>query len=250
MSGRVLYWALVVIEVVSRWPGCAAGRPADLGAQGRRGPLRRQRRSTLVDPAAPARCVRPVHAILRSSGARAVARGGRAGEGTPAGMPRYAPRRRESVAGVRAVRQHGAGGLRDDAAAPPPSASPCRGARAGIRRRTTGRRAGRRCPGAARGPRSAHRHHRLLRGHGTQPGHCGIAPRTARTRPPRCSAAPPRAAWCRSASAGTLTGLFRRARYSSHPMTEADRAAAIEALAQVQADLDSGRWPGRSGGGP
>jgi len=41
----------------------------------------------------------------------------------------------------------------------------------------------------------------------------------------------------RSAWAGTLTGLFRRARYSSHPMTEADRAAAIGALAQVQADL-------------
>ena len=41
----------------------------------------------------------------------------------------------------------------------------------------------------------------------------------------------------RSAWASTLTGLFRRARYSSHPMTEADRAAAIGALAQVQADL-------------
>jgi uncharacterized protein DUF4129 len=44
----------------------------------------------------------------------------------------------------------------------------------------------------------------------------------------------------RSAPASTLTGLFRRARYSSHPMTEADRAAAIDALAQVRADLDSG----------
>ena len=41
----------------------------------------------------------------------------------------------------------------------------------------------------------------------------------------------------RSAWAGTLTGLFRRARYSSHPMTEDDRTAAIGALAQVQADL-------------
>lgn len=41
----------------------------------------------------------------------------------------------------------------------------------------------------------------------------------------------------RSAWASTLTGLFRRARYSSHPMTEADRAAAIGALAQVQSDL-------------
>jgi Domain of unknown function (DUF4129) len=44
----------------------------------------------------------------------------------------------------------------------------------------------------------------------------------------------------RSAWAGTLTALFRRARYSSHPMTEADRAAAIGALAQVQADLGGG----------
>jgi Domain of unknown function (DUF4129) len=44
----------------------------------------------------------------------------------------------------------------------------------------------------------------------------------------------------RSAPATTLTGLFRRARYSSHPMTEADRTAATEALAQVQADLGSG----------
>lgn len=44
----------------------------------------------------------------------------------------------------------------------------------------------------------------------------------------------------RSAPATTLTGLFRRARYSSHPMTEADRTAAIDALAQVRADLGSG----------
>jgi hypothetical protein len=44
----------------------------------------------------------------------------------------------------------------------------------------------------------------------------------------------------RPAWAGTLTGLFRRARYSSHPMTEADRAAAIGALAQVQSDLGGG----------
>ncbi len=44
----------------------------------------------------------------------------------------------------------------------------------------------------------------------------------------------------RSAPAATLTGLFRRARYSSHPMTEADRTAAIDALAQVRIDLGSG----------
>ena len=44
----------------------------------------------------------------------------------------------------------------------------------------------------------------------------------------------------RSAWAGTLTGLFRQARYSGHPITEADRAAAIGALARVQADLGGG----------
>jgi len=41
----------------------------------------------------------------------------------------------------------------------------------------------------------------------------------------------------RSSCASTLTRLFRRARYSSHPMTEDDRAAAMEALAQVRAGL-------------
>jgi len=45
----------------------------------------------------------------------------------------------------------------------------------------------------------------------------------------------------RPAWAGTLTGLFRQARYSSHPMTEADRTTAIGALAQVQADLGGAR---------
>jgi hypothetical protein len=41
----------------------------------------------------------------------------------------------------------------------------------------------------------------------------------------------------RSSCASTLTGLFRRARYSNYPMTEDDRAAAMEALTQVRADL-------------
>ncbi len=44
-----------------------------------------------------------------------------------------------------------------------------------------------------------------------------------------------------SSCASTLTGLFRRARYSSHPMTEDDRAAAMEALAEVRADLGESR---------
>lgn len=41
----------------------------------------------------------------------------------------------------------------------------------------------------------------------------------------------------RSVSAGVLTGLFRRARYSTEPMTSADSAAAATALAQMRADL-------------
>jgi hypothetical protein len=41
----------------------------------------------------------------------------------------------------------------------------------------------------------------------------------------------------RSAAASTLTGLFRQARYSTHPITEADRTAAQHALGRLQADL-------------
>jgi hypothetical protein len=44
----------------------------------------------------------------------------------------------------------------------------------------------------------------------------------------------------RSGSAGTLTGLFRRARYSSDPMTGADSAAAAAALDQMRGDLTAG----------
>ncbi|HEY2575022.1 MAG TPA: DUF4129 domain-containing protein [Streptosporangiaceae bacterium] len=43
----------------------------------------------------------------------------------------------------------------------------------------------------------------------------------------------------RSAAADELTGLFRRARYGGLDMTEADRAAAQEALAQLRAELGS-----------
>jgi len=41
----------------------------------------------------------------------------------------------------------------------------------------------------------------------------------------------------RSGSAARLAGLFRRARYSSEPMTRADSAAAAAALDQMRADL-------------
>jgi hypothetical protein len=42
----------------------------------------------------------------------------------------------------------------------------------------------------------------------------------------------------RSDSAAVLTGLFRRARYSSQPMTSADSDAAASALARMRADFD------------
>ena len=47
----------------------------------------------------------------------------------------------------------------------------------------------------------------------------------------------------RSGSAEVLTGLFRRARYSSQPMTSADSKTAASALARMRADL-GGTGPG------
>jgi Domain of unknown function (DUF4129) len=52
----------------------------------------------------------------------------------------------------------------------------------------------------------------------------------------------------RSDSAEELTGLFRRARYSSQPVTSADSDAAASALARMRADLDlAGTGAGRGG---
>jgi hypothetical protein len=45
----------------------------------------------------------------------------------------------------------------------------------------------------------------------------------------------------RSSAAETLTALFRRARYSPHPVTAADRAAAADALERLRADLSEPR---------
>ena len=41
-----------------------------------------------------------------------------------------------------------------------------------------------------------------------------------------------------SAAADTLTRLFRRARYSTLPVTESDRMAARDALGRLRADLE------------
>ena len=46
-----------------------------------------------------------------------------------------------------------------------------------------------------------------------------------------------RAGLIRPGPAQTLTGLFRRARYSMHPMTSADSRIAADALTQMRSDL-------------
>lgn len=64
----------------------------------------------------------------------------------------------------------------------------------------------------------------------------GVPPSKADT-PAEVLARASRGGLLRSAAASTLTGLFRQARYSTHPITEGDRAAAQHALGRIQADL-------------
>lgn len=66
----------------------------------------------------------------------------------------------------------------------------------------------------------------------------GSAPAAADT-PTEVLARATAAGIVRSASAGALTGLFRRARYSAEPMTSADSVAAAAALVQLRADADA-----------
>jgi hypothetical protein len=68
----------------------------------------------------------------------------------------------------------------------------------------------------------------------------GSAPAAADT-PAEVLARATGAGLVRSGSAVRMAGLFRRARYSSEPMTSADSAAAATALDQMQADLGSAR---------
>ena len=64
----------------------------------------------------------------------------------------------------------------------------------------------------------------------------GAAPAAADT-PAEVVARAAEAGLVRSSAAGTLTGLFRRARYSRHRLGESDRAAALGALARLRAEL-------------
>ena len=68
----------------------------------------------------------------------------------------------------------------------------------------------------------------------------GSAPAAADT-PAEVLARATGAGLVRSGSAARMAGLFRRARYSSEPMTSADSAAAAVALDQMQADLRPAR---------
>ena len=70
----------------------------------------------------------------------------------------------------------------------------------------------------------------------------GSAPAAADT-PAEVLARATGAGLVRSGSAARMAGLFRRARYSSEPMTGADSAAAAAALDQMQADLAPPRTP-------
>jgi len=64
----------------------------------------------------------------------------------------------------------------------------------------------------------------------------GSAPAVADT-PAEVLARATRAGLIRPGSAQTLTGLFRRARYSTYPMTSADSRVAADALTQMRSDL-------------
>jgi Domain of unknown function (DUF4129) len=68
----------------------------------------------------------------------------------------------------------------------------------------------------------------------------GSAPAAADT-PAEVLARATGAGLVRSGPAVRMAGLFRRARYSSEPMTSADSAAAAAALDQMQADLGAAR---------
>lgn len=64
----------------------------------------------------------------------------------------------------------------------------------------------------------------------------GSAPAVADT-PAEVLARATRAGLVRPVPAETLTGLFRRARYSTHPMTSTDSLLAADALTQMRSDL-------------
>ena len=66
----------------------------------------------------------------------------------------------------------------------------------------------------------------------------GSAPAVADT-PAEVLARATGAGLVRAEPAETLTGLFRRARYSTHPMTRADSRTAADALAEMRADLQA-----------
>ena len=71
------------------------------------------------------------------------------------------------------------------------------------------------------------------------------SPPTAADTPAEVLARATGAGLVRSGYAEVLTGLFRRARYSSQPMTGADSDAAASALARMRADLGADRRSGR-----
>jgi hypothetical protein len=76
----------------------------------------------------------------------------------------------------------------------------------------------------------------------------GTAPAVADT-PAEVLARATRAGLVRPEPAETLTGLFRRARYSTYPMTSADSRIAADALTEMRTDLASQEAPGQEAPG-
>ena len=87
--------------------------------------------------------------------------------------------------------------------------------------------------------------HRLLRGHGAEPGQAGAARAAAET-PDELLARAVSAGLVRRGAAARLTALFYEARFSSHPLRDGQREAASGALAEIAAGLRPA--PGRPGG--
>jgi hypothetical protein len=252
MTGRAVYWLIAGAEVVMALAGIALLIARLIWARKSGQPLRRQRRSLwwlLLLPFA----VFGLSKVLqrfRGRGAGPLAGAGRAGAGTahataghpPPGSPwpllaLFAVVALASFALTRYRRRH---------ARPLPPLEP--GAEADAEPLAAALAAGARALHEDPDPRTA-----IIGCYAAMErslADAGLPPRLADT-PAELLGRATTGGLVRAASAGALTGLFRRARYSSHPMTEADRAAAIEALAQVQADLDSGALARADlGGGP
>ena len=170
LSGRALYWIIASAEVILALAGIVLLILRMIWARKSGKPLRRQRRSlwwVLLLPFFVFGLARILRARHAAAAAAAAAGHGTSARGGPAGHLRVGnPWPLLVLFAVVALGTAALALYRRRRAVPPPPEpdSP------GTGRRTAGGGPRGRCPGTARGPRSAHRHHRLLRGDGTEPG--------------------------------------------------------------------------------